>query len=195
MVDRAAMPETRPIVSRFLKSRLGGDCSTRAYYDEREEHAVAVVEAIGSPERSLSTFATASLHAVANRLDGADIRVELMVTVRRKHAVAANMVATSAFNVLKSGWLAAPGVVFPGVVREYVPSTTTPHLMWAEPFAFSGLGTVALEGIAQDIHWLQGVPLTDREVDFLRVEGYDGLSARLEAEDAQYFDLTRSSTV
>jgi hypothetical protein len=195
MADRAALPETRPVVSRFLKSRLGGDCSTRAYYDEPEEHAVAVVEAVGSPGPLLSTFSTASLHAVVNRLDGADLRVELMVTVRREHAVAANMVATSAFNVLKSGWLAAPGVVFPDVVREYVPSTTTPHLMWAEPFAFSGLGTVTLEGIAQDIHWLQGVPLSDREVDFLRVEGYDRLSARLEAEDAQYFDLTRSSTV
>ena len=195
MAGRAEMPATRPIVSRFLTTRLGGDCSTRAYYDDREEHAVAVVEALGSPHASLSTFSTASLHAVENRLDGEDIRVELMMTVLREHEVAANMVATSAFNVLKSRWLAAPGVVFPDVVGEYLPGTTTPHLMWVEPFAFDGLGTVGLDGIAAEIHWLQGVPLSDREAHFLRDEGYDGLSARLESEDAQYFDLMRTSTV
>ena len=195
MTKRAGLPETRPLVSRFLKERLGGDTSTRAYYDEREEHAVAVVEAVGAPAPSLSTFSTASLHVVENRLEGDDIRVELMMTVLREGAVAGNIVATSAFNVMKSGWLAAPGVVFPDVVREYSPTTTTPHVMWTEPFAFDDLSTVTLDGIALDIHWLQGVPLTDREVDFLRSDGYDAMSARLESQDAEYFDLGRPSTV
>lgn len=195
MTKRAALPETRPLVSRFLKERLGGDTSTRAYYDERELHAVAVVEAVGSPEASLSTFSTASLHVAENWLEGEDIRVELMITVARESVFCGNIVATSAFNVLKSGWLAAPGVVFPDAVREYSPMTTTPHVMWTEPFAFDALSTVSLEGVAGDIHWLQGVPLTDREVDFLKSEGYDALAARLESRDAPYYDLERLSTV
>jgi hypothetical protein len=182
-------------VSRFLKERLGGDSSTRAFYDEREQHAVAVVEAIGSPEESLSTFSTASLHVAENWLENEDIRVELMITVARESLFAGNIVATSAFNVLKSGWLAAPGVVFRDVVREYSPTTTTPHVMWTEPFAFEGLSTVSLEGVAEDIHWLQGVPLTDGEADFLNREGYEALTARLESHDAPYYDLERQSTV
>lgn len=195
MTSSAALPQTRPIVSRFLKDRLGGEAATYAYYDEREERAVSVVEAIGSPSPTLSTFSTASLHGTVNLLDGDDIRVELMMTVLRESACAANVVSTAAFNVMKSGWLAAPGVVFPGVVREYSSGTTTPHVMWTEPFAFDGLGTVTLDGVDVDVHWLQAVPLTEPEAEFLRSEGYDALTARLESADVPYYDLGRPSAV
>lgn len=195
MTRPGMLPETRPLVSRFLKDRIGGETATRAYYDEREDHAVAVVEAMGWPEASLSTFSTASLHAIENHLEGDDIRVELMMTVLRNCDFAGNIIATSAFNVMKSGWLVAPGVVFPDAVREYFPTSTTPHVMWTEPFIIEGLSTAHVDGVAHDVHWLQAVPLSDREVECLRTEGYDALSAKLEAGDAAYYDLSRPSTV
>jgi hypothetical protein len=193
--QRPQLPETRPAVSRYLKSVVGESAQVRAYYDEGEKHAVAVVEAPGYPDRALATFTTASLHATPNLLDGKDIRVELMVVLERSYEEAGNIVATSAFTVIKDRWLAAPGVVFPDVVSSYIPEATARHLMWTEPFAAEGLSSVAVDGVDEPIHVLQGMPLTDDEVAFLKSHGFDALSDRLEAADAPYFDPTRDSVV
>jgi hypothetical protein len=116
---------------------LGGESLTRAYYEDGERHAIAVVEASGTPSTTLTTFTAASLHE------------------------AANVLATAGFFVMKDRWLAAPGVVFADVVREYFPNTTVPHIMWTEPFDFDGLSTVHVDGVDQDVHVLQAVPLAD----------------------------------
>ena len=189
------LPVTRPVVSRHVSRVVGGESSTHAYYDEPEDNVVAIVTCSGTPSRELSTVSTASLHVAPNVLEGDDIRVELLWVAQSGLEEAANVLATSAFNVMKDGWLAAPGVVFPGAVREYYPRATTPHIMWTEPFVFPQLSTVSLEGVEYDVHWLQGVPLTEQERAFLNESGFDALSERLEAADAPYYDVMRQSVV
>ncbi len=195
MTESRTLPVTRPLVSRHASRVIGGESRVHAFYDEPEDNVVAVVACSGTPARGLSTFSTASLHVVPNVLEGDDIRVELLWVTEDGYEEAGNVIATSAFNVIKDGWLAAPGVVFPGAVAEYYPQTTTPHLMWTEPFVFPQLSTVHLEGVGYDVHWLQGVPLTEQERAFLNDSGFDALSERLEAADAPYFDLMRQSVV
>jgi hypothetical protein len=190
-----ALPVTRPLVSRHVSRVVGGEPSVHAYYDEPEDHVVAIVTCSGTPSRELATVSTASLHVAPNKLEGDDIRVELLLVTELHLDEAANVLATAAFNVMKDGWLAAPGVVFPGAVREYYPRATTPHIMWTEPFVFPQLSTVHLEGVEHDVHWLQGVPLTEQERAFLSDSGFDALSARLEAADAPYYDVMRQSVV
>jgi len=102
-------------------------------------------------------------------------------------------VATSAFFVMKDGWLAAPGVVFPNALSEYYPQTTVPHLMWVEPFDFDGLSTVAVPGLETDLHVLQGVPLSEAECEFLQDNGFDALEQRLSQSEVPHFDLFRKS--
>jgi hypothetical protein len=125
-----SLPPTRPVVSRHAGVVIGGDSNVHAFYDESEETVVAIVTCSGSPSPQLSTWSTASLHVVPNLLEGEDIRVELLLVAESKYEEAANVLATAAFTVMKDGWLAAPGVVFPGAVAEYCPRATTPHLMW-----------------------------------------------------------------
>ena len=164
-----------------------------AYYDAAERNVVAVISSSSTPAPGLDTYATASLHASPNMLDKHDIRVELMVVAGSGTPQAANIVATSALCVMKDGWLAAPGVVFPNAVREYVADTTVPHLMWTEPFDFEGLGKMTVEGIDHEVHALQGVPLSDREHDFLVTYGFDELTNRLESSNVAHFDFHRDS--
>ena len=191
--SKPQLPATRRAVSEFFESALGGDSQVRAYYDEWEEYVVAVVEALHTPSRTLSTYVTASLHAAPKVMDGRDIRVELLMVAPQGEGSAANIVATAVFCVIKDGWLAAPGVVFPDAVREYLPDTTVPHLMWTEPFDFTDLGTIAVDGLVENLHVLQAVPLTERERDFLLEPGFDALSSRLESAEARHFDLYRVS--
>lgn len=180
-------------VSGFLKARFGPECATYAYYDSSEAHVVAVVEANGVPHAELATFTTASLHATPNLLDGRDIRVELLIVGPRESSGLANVVATAAFCVLKDGWLAAPGVVFPDAISEYFPDATVPHLMWTEPFDFRDLASVEIPGLKADVHILQAVPITEAERQLLLRAGFGALSDALQSAGAEHFDLRRAS--
>ena len=186
-------PRTRRAVSDFLRSALGGDSEVSAYYDEPERHVVAVVEAAHTPHPTFSTYVTASLHAVPNVMDGRDIRAEFLMTAPKGEDSAANIVATSAFCVMKDGWLAAPGVVFPDAVRAHFPDTTVPHVMWVEPFDFADLRNFRVDGVDLDVHVLQAVPVTEGERVLLHEHGFDALSKRLELAQARHFDLYRES--
>ena len=194
-LGKPKLPESRKKVSDFLQQRLGGVTSVHAYYDADESHVVAVVDADGAPHATLQACATASLHAYPNELEGEDIRVELLMVGKSGIPEIAEIVSTSAFFVIKSHWLAAPGVVFPGMVLDHVPTTTTPNLMWQETFDFDDLATLEISGIEQEVHVLQGVPLSDPEVAYLREFGFDALTTLLEEEKVDHFDLFRASVV
>jgi hypothetical protein len=104
------------------------------------------------------------------------------------------VLATSAFNVIKDGWLAAPGVVFRGLLKEYGLSETLEHVLWVEPFACEQLSDVDLgEGI--HAHRLLAVPIFEEERQFLVAEGYDALEKRFADAELEYFNLERPSLV
>lgn len=194
-LTKPKLPESRATVSDFLRERIGSATSVHAYYDAGESHVVAVVDSDGSPHATLQTCVTASLHAYPNELEGEDIRVELLMVGKAGGPEIAEIVATSAFFVIKDHWLAAPGVVFPGVVLEHVPTTTTPNLMWQEPFDFDNLATLEISGVEPAVHPLQGVPLSDAEASYLREFGFNALTALLEEKKVDHFDLFRASVV
>jgi hypothetical protein len=192
-MTRPELPPTARTVANHLKPRLGERTQALAYYDVGERNVVAVVQAVGSPHETLTTYSTASLHTTANQLDEADIRVELLMVGRKEDEEVANVVATSAFCVMKDGWLAAPGVVFPTAVSEYFPSTTVPHVMWTEPFDFDGLSAFTVPGVERDLHALQGVPLSEAEYRFLLDNGFYALHELLIQAGVLHFDLFRAS--
>lgn len=183
---------TGPAAFQALRGLIGGTGRVHEYWDEREHNSVAIASFVDVPEPGLTTYSTVTLHQVPNELDGQDLRVELIGTVPTGHEDFANVLATCAFTVAKEGWLAAPGVVFPDAVRQYFPRSTTPHLMWTEPFAWEGLSTLQLEG-AGAVHWLAGLPLSDAEVELLDRDGRDALEEALETSAAPLVDLERAS--
>mgnify|MGYP006001348823 FL=1 len=67
--------------------------------------------------------------------------------------------------------------------------------MWVEPFDYDGLTPLAVEGVAQDLHPLQGVPITDSEWDLLRRQGFFELERALESGGVAHYDLFRPSVV
>ena len=94
----------------------------------------------------------------------------------------------------KDHWLAAPGVVFPGLVREVIKTSRLEHLMFTAPFPWAELGAVEL---GEDIttHWLIGVAISDSERDFLISQGLDRFEALMETRDVEYWRLDRPPMV
>jgi hypothetical protein len=183
------------MVSSALRGLLGGESAVRAYYDDREANAVAVVEATGTPHPQLTTYATASLHVFENLVADQDIRVELILVGEVGQTDVGNLLATAAFYFTKNRWHAAPGVVFPNVVTEGYPGATVKHLMWVEPFDFDSLSRISVQGLGFAIHGLQAVPITDAEWALLKKEGFGTLERALLGENALHYDLSRVSVV
>jgi hypothetical protein len=119
----ADLTAARP-VGRLLHDRLGGSLSAARYYNEDESVSVVVVTLTDVPVSDWAVFSTTGLSQVPDVLEGDDIRVELLACAGAD--AIRNVLATCAFNVASSGWLAAPGVVFRDVVTEYLPGATVP---------------------------------------------------------------------
>lgn len=194
MTSHPQPPASAKAVAHLLQETLGGTCHVTEFRDEHEAHAAAVLSSTGAADGTPLTFSTVDLHLAPNPMDGNDIRVELMMQARAADDQMANVVATGAFFVMKEHLLAAPGVVFPNLVSEYFPDTTTPHVMWVHP-VMPELTTAAIEG-AGDVHWLRGIPISESEQEFLGDAGFDALEALLAANGGvDVTDLHRASVV
>jgi antitoxin YqcF len=178
-----SVPETARAAARAAAAAFGGTPRVVRYWDEPEEHDVGILIAEGS-------YSTVTLHGYENRMDGVDIRVELAAVAPAE--AMANVLATAAFNVLKDGWLAAPGVVFPDLIAEYGLSETLRNVLWMPPAPWDALHAVDLgEGITA--HWLLAVPISEPERQFLHREGYEAMDALLAG--VEYWNLDREPLI
>lgn len=164
------------------------------YLDEPEDNDLDVATFGDLPEAGLVTYATVTMHGSGNEMGGQNVPVELMVIGRQGDSAVIEVLVEAAFTVGKDGWLAAPGVVFPDFVAHYFPDSSTPHLMWMEPFVWPELGTIDIPNLGH-VSCLLALPITDAEWDLLHTAGFDALGAALETADVPYTDLWRASTV
>lgn len=181
-------------VYRAVAEAVGGEPKVNRRYDEDESHSVDVLRCADRPVPGLAVYSTLTLHDSPNHLDDQDIRVELIGVAPGDVEDYPNLLATAAFYVIKDGWLAAPGVVFPDLLSTYALSSTLPHLLWVEPFPYEQLSTVKVDD-GPDVHWLLGVPISEEERRFLLDHGYDALEQRFVDADLDYWELTRESVV
>lgn len=187
--DRKVSSESRHLAKTAAEA-FGGTASVHRYYDEDESHSVGILECEGTPQEGFRTYSTIGVHESPNFIDEADVRVELAGVAPAALTLFPNLLATAGFQVNKEGWLAAPGVVFPGLVSQFNLSETLDHILWVEPFPWENLGSVEA---SQQItaHWLLAIPISESEREFLQEEGYFALEALFEQHEVAYYDLAR----
>ncbi|MDN5727162.1 MAG: suppressor of fused domain protein [Propionibacteriales bacterium] len=190
----AAEVTTGPATFQALSNVLGQSGRVHEYWDEPESNSVAVASFVGLPEPGMTTYATVTLHGSVNTVGDGTIRTEFIAMAHESETLVAQVLATAAFDVGKSGRGAAPAVVWTGAVSEYLPGATTPHVMWTEPFVWPELSSVEILGVGP-VHWLQAMPLTSVEVDHLELNGRHSLEEAMMAADVDLSDLHRASVV
>jgi hypothetical protein len=188
-------PETARAAARgALEAFGGGTLEVARYYDEPEQHSVNILHCADRPGVGFDSYSTVDLHLVENWLEGDDIRVEFACVVESSATAMANVLATSAFKVIKDGSLAAPGVVYRGLLKEYGISSTLEHVLWVPPFSHEQLADVDL-GDGVRAHWLLAIPISEAERRFLIAEGYDRFEKLLAEHDVEYWNLSRDPLV
>ena len=185
--------ESARVVARAAAAAFGGKPEVHAHRDEDRSHSVDIVACADRPSPGLVSYSTLTLHMVPNKIEDDDIRVELAGVAEASVKDFPNLLATAAFYVIKDGWKARPGIVLPSLLREYSLSKTLEH-MWVEPFEWTRLGSVDVGG-GLTVHWLQAVPISETERQYLMDNGYWKFEALITDREVDYWDLDRRPVV
>ncbi len=165
------------------------------YLDKDEKSEIYVMHCTETPEPGLISYCTIGLSDYPD--DGYEVNPPLGVEII---AVSndpdfGEVVSTAAFCVINSGYKARPGGAFPGVVKLHHPDTTVPHLMFVEPYLWDEQALASRPYGGKTVAWLQAVPITDAETQYLLDNGPEALNQLFEQHDPDFVDLQRASVV
>ncbi|MCW3689703.1 MULTISPECIES: suppressor of fused domain protein [Burkholderia] len=185
----------RKAVGRHALSVFDGMPKVQEYLHDDLPMAVDVLSVADSPDPDLVSYSTIGLFETA--LGGETelgTRVELCGAMPADIEHWPNVLAFAAFALMRSRWAVMPGGVLEGYVAECYSDTLVPHLYLTAPFLWNDghFKQLDLES-GEKVNWLQGIPISDAELEILRTRGDSEFEDLLEQADVDVFDLYRSS--
>ncbi|MDN8092991.1 suppressor of fused domain protein [Burkholderia multivorans] len=139
------------------------------FWDENRQSNVYVLEAANRPQDGVSSYATIGLsdHPLMFKGREFDSRVELAGACGSAFLGFANVLATTAFCVINSGWFCALGIIFPDVVSMNKAPATLSDICFAHPFLWAEELKSTLIGDRR-VTWLLAVPVSKRRLPMPR---------------------------
>ncbi|WP_432548434.1 suppressor of fused domain protein [Kineococcus sp. SYSU DK004] len=180
-------------MARYVARRLspGAWPVIEPYLDRTQEHELHLMTCPDAPRPGHVTVSTLSMHRRPNPVDGEDVRVELVTTLRHPDVdLCSGLVVACAFTAVKERLPVRAGTVFPDVVGELLGGRTR-HLLVTAPWSFPTLARYPLTPQV-DVRWLQAVPVHDAERDHAERSGPESLVELLHAAGADLADLDRA---
>ncbi len=172
-----------------------------------KEIGIDIFFAPNSPQKGLLTCTTLGLinYDIGFMNGEKDIRIELVGSAIVKNEedsdIIARILSTAAFGIMERNLKCGLGTVFPNILTGYLKNADMKHLLFISPPAFwkEPFGAIDLEDFT--LTWLYAVPISDAELEYLRIKGgdKDAVSAvrellKLLGENkVNLFDLDRKS--
>ncbi|MDN7936458.1 suppressor of fused domain protein [Burkholderia metallica] len=185
----------RKAVGRHALSVFGGKPKVQEYLHDDLPMAVDVLSVVDSPEPDLVSYSTIGLfETVLGNEAELGTRVELCGAMPADIEQWPNVLASAVFALMRSRRAVMPGSVLEGYVAEYYSDTLVPHLYLTAPFLWSEGHFKQLElDSGVKVNWLQGIPISEAELEMLRARGESEFEDLLEQADVDVFDLYRAS--
>lgn len=197
MVTEENKELARLAVSAFGKTwSHDGSWSIVVYRDDSEELAVDILSCFNSPTSGFNCYATIGLSDYPMYQDDKEFGTRLEVVGMSKNSVEwfPNLLSSTAFYVMRYGWLCCPGAVLQNAVDEYAPGLEMRHLYFSAPFMWADtLRSVQLT--TKKVAWLLAVPISEAEYQYRKKYGDGSLEHLLEIKDVPFFDIERASAV
>lgn len=165
------------------------------YLDKDEKSEIYILHSTETPEQGLISFCTIGLSDYPDDHYEVDPPLGAEIIAVSNLPEFGEVVSTAAFCVINSGYHARPGGAFPGVVKLHYPDTTVPNLMFTEPYMWDEEGLRSRVYGDKTVAWLQAVPISDAETEYLREHGAEALGQLFEEHDPDFIDLHRDSVV
>ncbi|MEE0241022.1 suppressor of fused domain protein [Ruminococcus sp.] len=165
-----------------------------AYLDEKTEKSIDILTGFDTPCVGSNSYATLGLSNLVAKLEanGKPLTVELVSACDISYDLFPNIVSTCAFQIMDGTQCYRPGAVITDVVSMYYPEFDMKHMLMAYPFLWDGaLHTLTVK--QKYVAWLQMIPVSEKEYQYILKHGYDALEDLFEKEQIDVLDLERRS--
>ena len=183
-------------LARLAAAAFGGKPSVIEYLDDSETLSVDILSCADRPSPGVTSYSTLGLSDFPMFQDDKEfhVRLEILGGCDTDVDWFANVLSSTAFYIMRTGWLCHPGAVLQNAVHQYASDLAVRHLYFTAPFLWEDkLKTVQLE--TKKVAWLLSLPITDAEYRYCKKHGDDKFEELLERHDVDIFDINRSSVV
>jgi len=172
----------------YLRKKVPGDVRVFRHYDEGEQNAIHIFTS--ENDEGVVAATVGLMDFDQRRGSGPPIGTEVLLDGRGRPPHIANVAATIAFFIMKDGRKVAPDVTFADMVSMYAPELEVKHILFIPPFQWGeGMSRVTLG--ERTIYPLLAVPITDRELGFVKDYGAGALQSLWEQRHTDVLDWSR----
>lgn len=174
---------------------IGGNPQIFRYWDDNKRNNIDILTSTDRPYRGVISYATIGLseYEIGLLSNNKDLRVELLGACDEKDEFFANILATTAFEIMKKK-KCIYGDIIQNVISEYYSiDYEMKHVYLMNPFLWEGFETFELEN--REIAWLLIVPISEQEKDYAIANGWEALEDIFEKADIDIFNLNRKSII
>ena len=176
---------------------MGGEGrpKVQAFYDDHRQRSVDILTTFNSPEAGLTSISSIGLsdfvlrHAEGHELE---TRVELCACAEQDAVHWDNVVASTAFAIMRDRAAVRPGSVIPDILQDYFPSTRMPHVYLVPPFFWNDARFPELKFPPVAINWLQCIAIHESERQLVERIGGDAFDDLLQRQEMDVLDMHRS---
>lgn len=186
--------EINKLVAKTELNFIGGQPRVREYWDSQNKKKIDILTSMDKPQRGVHTCATIGLNDTDIGLvsDGASLRVEIVGASDILIENFANIVATTAFDIMESK-KCFPGYIVKNVIEQYIPDCEMKHIMLTDPFLWEDANCIAVGKVT--IAWLMMIPISEKEYEYACENGIDALETLFENENIDIYNMYRKSTI
>ncbi|MGR6136735.1 suppressor of fused domain protein [Stenotrophomonas hibiscicola] len=121
-----------------------------------------------------------------------ETRVELCACAEDDTQHWDNVVASTAFAIMRDRAAVWPGCVIPDILQDYFPSTRMPHVYLVLPFFWNDASFPGLEVPPVAINWLQCIAIHESERQLVERIGGDAFDDLLQRHEVDVLDMHRA---
>ncbi|CCP15418.1 suppressor of fused domain protein [Stenotrophomonas maltophilia] len=191
-----AITEQHRAVAMHAMKIMGGDTrpKVQAFHDDNHERSIDILTTSNSPDAGLKSISTIGLSDFAlRRSDGRELetRVELCACAEEDALHWDNVVASTAFAIMRDRAAVGPGSVIPGILEDYFPSTGMPHVYLVPPFLWNDGHFLEFQFSSVKINWLQCIAIHESERCLIERIGCDAFDDLLQRHEVDVLDMDR----
>ena len=184
----------KKIIAKRELEVIGGNPQVFRYWDDNKRNNIDILTSTDRPYRGVISYATIGLseYEIGLWSNNKDLRGELLGACDKKDEFFANILATTAFEIMKKR-KCIYGDIIQNVISEYSFDYEMKHVYLMNPFLWEGFKT--LEFGNREIAWLLIVPISEQEKNYAIANGWEALEDIFEKADIDIFNLNRKSII
>ncbi|MGV3050011.1 suppressor of fused domain protein [Streptococcus suis] len=183
------------IVANHILNSVGGTPKVQRFYNSNKNQFIDIFQSHNNPMNTVNTFSTIglSMYSINRKFaDDSELRVEFIAASPAENTLFANVLASCSFNIISGTHTCSHGTVFTNILDQYFEGINMKHIMFISPFLWN------IDDLLFDdrtITWLMALPISEKELEYLRNNGSNQLEQLFEEQQIDFYDLNRPDVV